>query len=53
MKVLQNPPTRQSCPYKQASIHYGNPFERDFICNDIVSSLNFINVFLGVTLWKE
>jgi hypothetical protein len=42
--VLQNPPTCRSCPHKQASIPEGTPFERDFICNNILTNLVYKNV---------
>ena len=45
--VLQNPPTCRSCPHKQASIPEGTPFERDFICNRLVSKYVYKNLSQG------
>ena len=42
MKVLQNPPTRQSCPYEQTSIHYRTSFVKDVICNNKFRRTQFI-----------
>ena len=40
-KVLQNPPTCRPQPRKQLGSRR-NPFERDFICNNILSYLVFL-----------
>lgn len=43
IKALQNHPTSRSCPHKQAGT-LRNPFEMDFICNNILHTYLLINL---------